>query len=279
MATDATGTPTTLFSIPKFNVNSDAPSGLGGNAQMDAIDALLATLGIASLTANDVPVWDSVAGKFKKASGTPSSTTFLRGDGAWATISIPTPLTYRKTTAKQVVNTTTETDLLNGEITIAANALGTTGMLRLTAFGDWKQFSGASVNSLVWKLKLGATTIIATTSGSAVITSNAGRFGWKVVAEIMNLGAANSQWTNYSGVVTTFDAQGNIQPPFTTGEGATQTSSASGSAQHSALITDEGGNATAVDTTASQALALTVTLPAANANLDVTLKGALVEII
>ena len=74
MATDATGSPTSKFSIPKFNVNTDAPSGLGGNAQMDSIDALIASLGIAGLVANDVPVYDSVAGKFKKATGkTPSS--------------------------------------------------------------------------------------------------------------------------------------------------------------------------------------------------------------
>lgn len=41
MATDATGTPTTTVQIPKFNVSVDAPSGLGGNAQMDFIDKLL----------------------------------------------------------------------------------------------------------------------------------------------------------------------------------------------------------------------------------------------
>lgn len=41
MATDATATPTTNFTLPKFNVNVDAPSGLGGNAQMDAVDAAL----------------------------------------------------------------------------------------------------------------------------------------------------------------------------------------------------------------------------------------------
>lgn len=86
MATDATGTPTSL-GIPKFNVNADAPSGLGGNAQMDSIDALIKNLGISGLVANDVPVYDTVTGKFIKATGTPSSTTYLRGDGSWATVS------------------------------------------------------------------------------------------------------------------------------------------------------------------------------------------------
>lgn len=40
MATDATGTPTSL-GIPTYNVNVDAPSGNGNTAQMQAIDALL----------------------------------------------------------------------------------------------------------------------------------------------------------------------------------------------------------------------------------------------
>lgn len=40
MAIDATGTPTSQ-GIPKFNTAVDAPSGKGGNAQMDAIDALV----------------------------------------------------------------------------------------------------------------------------------------------------------------------------------------------------------------------------------------------
>lgn len=44
MATDATGTPTTNYSIPKFNVNVDSPSGLGSNAQMDVIDTTIKTI-------------------------------------------------------------------------------------------------------------------------------------------------------------------------------------------------------------------------------------------
>lgn len=40
MATDATGTPTSL-GIPKYNTATDPPSGKGFNAAMDALDALL----------------------------------------------------------------------------------------------------------------------------------------------------------------------------------------------------------------------------------------------
>ena len=42
----------------------------------------------------------------------------------------------RKVTSKTVNTTTTETDLLNGEITVAASALGASRALRLTARGD-----------------------------------------------------------------------------------------------------------------------------------------------
>jgi len=49
MATDATGTPTVNLSIPKYDTNVDAPSGLGFNAAMDVIDGLINT-------ANKLPV-------------------------------------------------------------------------------------------------------------------------------------------------------------------------------------------------------------------------------
>lgn len=45
MAVDATGTPSTNFSIPKYNTGSDAPSGKGLNAIIDFIDTLLFTSG------------------------------------------------------------------------------------------------------------------------------------------------------------------------------------------------------------------------------------------
>ena len=44
MATDATGTPTPNFSIPKYNPDNDAPSGLGFNAAMDKIDTEMQTV-------------------------------------------------------------------------------------------------------------------------------------------------------------------------------------------------------------------------------------------
>lgn len=43
MSANATGTPTSTFSIPKFLTATDAPNGTGINEMMDAIDVLLAT--------------------------------------------------------------------------------------------------------------------------------------------------------------------------------------------------------------------------------------------
>jgi hypothetical protein len=68
MPTDATGTPTDL-GIPTYNTNVDAPSGLGFNAAMEAIDTLIAgkmTLP-ASPASGDVPVWDGDS--WEKSSG------------------------------------------------------------------------------------------------------------------------------------------------------------------------------------------------------------------
>lgn len=44
MATDATGPVTTNYSFPTFNTSADAPSGLGNNAQIAAVDTALKTV-------------------------------------------------------------------------------------------------------------------------------------------------------------------------------------------------------------------------------------------
>ena len=74
MATDATGTPTPL-GIPKFDVANDAPSGLGSNAQMDAIDTLLSARieKPASPSVGDALVWNGT-GWVPGSAATPSVT-------------------------------------------------------------------------------------------------------------------------------------------------------------------------------------------------------------
>lgn len=59
MATDATGAPTPL-GIPKYNTSADAPSGLGFNAAMDALDALIAAKVSkpAGIVSGEAAVWN-----------------------------------------------------------------------------------------------------------------------------------------------------------------------------------------------------------------------------
>jgi len=59
MATDATGTPTTNYSIPKFDTAVDSPSGVGFNGAMDAIDTAID--GLATTVAALPPAGASLA--------------------------------------------------------------------------------------------------------------------------------------------------------------------------------------------------------------------------
>jgi hypothetical protein len=119
MATDATGVPTSL-GIPKVDPAADAPSGLGTNASMDSIDALLLqrVLKPAGVVSGEVPVWNGTTWVRSSAtnvapsslgSGSPSVSTYLRGDGTWAPLAIPR--VYVTKSAVQTLTTSTPTAL------------------------------------------------------------------------------------------------------------------------------------------------------------------------
>jgi hypothetical protein len=111
-------------------------------------------------------------------------------------------------------------------------------------------------------------------------SASALRVGWRLIAEIMNLGATNSQWVTFSleiAMLTTLSAQATRYLAPTTGEGTVTYTGATGT-NHSfwkALISNSG----AVDTTIAQALAFTVANAVSNANYETKLAGALVEIL
>jgi hypothetical protein len=263
MAVDATGTPTSPDNIPTYNTAVDAPSGKGFNAAMALIQTALSTRvnAPAGIVSGEVPVWNGAA--WVRSSVTP-----VNGNNVSNVSKAP----YRKNTAKVVVNTTTETDLLNGEITVGANAVGVNGVLRLTAVGDLINNTGGTVATPRFKLKLGATTILDSGAFATIWASQNFRFPWRLDVFIQNLGAANSQWSDFR-LNGAFSTISNNAAGVTTGEGMMQTLAA----DFDFKVGMSGPSA--VDTTAAQVLALTVILPTANALEDVTLKNALVEIL
>lgn len=109
MATDATGTPTSPDSIPKYDVDADAPSGLGFNAAMDAIQTAFNNHvdKPSSIASGEVPVWNGSAwvrstttniGLTSMGSGTPAAGKYLDGTGAWTTLPTGGPTwTYAST--------------------------------------------------------------------------------------------------------------------------------------------------------------------------------------
>lgn len=184
------------------------------------------------------------------------------------------PTTYRKATAKAVNTTVAATDLLNAEITIAAGIMGLTGVCRLTAWGDVKNNSGGTAAPPRIQAVLGGTTLLDTGTQGTLVDA-ATRYGWKVVVEIQNSGAANAQatWLDFSfnGVMTAAAAGA-----FTTGEGHALAIISSGFASYTA----RGVNmATALDTATSKTLVLNTINGSASANYETKLIGALVEIV
>lgn len=181
---------------------------------------------------------------------------------------------WRKLTTKTMSNSTTLTDLLNGEVTIDANAMSSGRTLRLVAKVVCANTLGSTIALPRFQLTLGGTTLL-DTSQPAGGWGSGGQSAWKIVAEITNLNATNSQYSSLHVVGTggTFISTNNA---FTTGVGQYGTGG-SGAYLAEAL----GVNGSAVDTTAACLLALNVRTQtaAASANVSAQLTDAYVEII
>lgn len=286
MATDLTGTPTSL-GIGTYNTSADAPSGLGFNAAMAQIDALLATRVTkpAGIVSGEAAVWNGASwdrssvtrlGTTSIGTGTPAAGKYVDGaTGAWTTLPSGAA-TYRKTTAKTVNTTVAATDLLNAEITVAANAMGATGVLRFTAIGDYLQQSGGNTNAFRWQLIFGGTTLFDTGAPAFVESSSALRYDWRIDAVISNT-ATGAQVCNFVLTMSTNSGQAALAAQLTTGEGVyMQETFATGNLSRAQA---SGFNTSAVDTTASKALVLNIINPSASASVETKLYSALVEII
>lgn len=187
--------------------------------------------------------------------------------------------TYRKVTPKVVSGTVTETDLLNGEITLTTR-LTATAVVTIDLFGDYVQNIANATALPTLKLKLGSTVLFQWQPFSAILSSqsSATRYGWSFRAVIANANATNSQkatlsgtWTGLSNSATTAAAAA-----LTTGEGTHGMSNQTGVAS---IETMSAYNTAAVDTTAAPALTFTTTNGTASTPYDITLAGCLVTIL
>lgn len=181
MAVDATGTPTPL-GIPKFNVDADAPSGLGFNAAMDELDALISARMSApsSPGTGDVPVWNGtswVKSSTKHfavggidATGQPDGNVVkaVGGVATWGSGS------QVYAASGSILNSAVETTLIDQAI--PAGALGTTKKVRVQVRGSVDQNTGVGITAIL-KIYWGGTLAFQATSGSIasrVIDTNPG---------------------------------------------------------------------------------------------------------
>jgi hypothetical protein len=208
-----------------------------------------------------------------KLAGYPNTAgVFLNGQGNW--VAPTSGVSYRKTTTKAVNTTTSATDLLNGEITIGANVLGTSNLAFISAWGDWKQNSGGTAGPPQMQLLLGASTLIDTNSIGLTVPNAATREPWFVDALIMNSGATNTQIVKFNlRVYSSANPGNNLVAAFTTGTGVYMGDNTT------SLIEAAGVTTGAVDTTSGQALKLNVINASASANYETKLFGCLVVIL
>jgi hypothetical protein len=180
---------------------------------------------------------------------------------------------FRKTTPKVVTNDIAETDLFNNEFTLPGGTLGTTGYLRIQAWGDYVNNSAATRNGIRFRFKLGGVTIIDTGAFAAILAASPSRGGWKIAVDVFETDAPNAQWVNFDLRLGVQGAGiGGTSGLFTTGEG-----SWNGGAP--AVLIGEGANQAAMDATVAQPVSLTAVNPTAIATFETKLAGALAEVV
>jgi hypothetical protein len=182
---------------------------------------------------------------------------------------VPRPLVPPITTEKDVVSSTTPTDLLLPTgLTIPGASIGANGALRCFLCGDYKNQTGAT-KTLTLSIVLGATTLWSDTT-AGIASSAAGRHEWIMEFTIANCGAQNSNYM--TGVWYMSTAAGAVTG---IGDLAVTASGTDGPA-----IVPFGTNGkTAVDTSANQTLTVVATHSAIDANLSIRREYATFELI
>lgn len=189
-----------------------------------------------------------------------------------ALLTIPTSL--RKTTTKTVVSSVTETDLLNGEITIPANAMGANGIVKLKMYGTLFNNRGSDTGFPRLRLKHGGTTFFDISPAGNILGNNTATNGWWLELMIANAGATNSQ--NY-GWMFGMDliGVGGGGGLFNAGLGTWLNSAPSGGV---GWFSATGANTGSKDTSSAQTIEFTTVLPVSDANVNMKLNNAIAEI-
>jgi hypothetical protein len=176
------------------------------------------------------------------------ATKYLSGTGTWsAPVVTAISPTVRMCTGIDVVNTAAKTDLLNGQITVPANAVSYGGAVKLWAAGDYANNTGGW-QAFTLELKLGTSVIWS--AGSDNIVWGATRYPWFCEAVIQAIG----NWDSLGGG---FFILGTAFTP--------------------SLVAHFGATWSGLPWTAAQPLAFSVTHTAVNANLSMRCDYARVE--
>jgi len=122
------------------------------------------------------------------------STKYLDGSGSWSSpvLAVTGPTVLTKTSLKDVVNTTTKTDLLNGEITVPGGSLSATGAIKFWFSGDYLNNSGTA-QQITLELKLGSTVLWDSGTSDAILNGGSIRKAWWCEGMIQTKGSATSQ--------------------------------------------------------------------------------------
>lgn len=173
-----------LFDPAPYKVTNNVSS-LDATTQDSMLDAITAVIN-ALVNANIDP---AAAIALSKLANYPAAAGFYaEGNGGWTRP--PGSLIYRKTSTTDLVNSVVQTDLAAGALTIAANAMGANGIVKISAWGDYKNNTG-STQQISLGTTFGGVVVFLTTNFG--ITTSASRFPWNIQWWICNQGATNAQ--------------------------------------------------------------------------------------
>ncbi len=162
---------------------------------------------------------------------------------------------------------------------VSGNTLGATGKFRVTLSGTVTDTNAAlTARTVTWRFKFGATTLITIvqqTAGSdgATFVTNLGATNLKMVFELQNLNATNSQAGTVLSTGQTAQAPATGEATFVLSAGSTN----AGAATNPTFWHRVDRGTSAIDSTAAQTLAITAQMNTSNAANALSIDAVIVE--